>query len=1216
MTNSSAAATDEISWNLVPLTPEYLEEEHGGYVRAIDAALAEPKIKNIALSGNYGVGKSSILQQVAENHADKVVEISLSTLAPKVEADVDDTIPKQATTTTNRIQQEIVKQLLYREEPQKLTGSRFRRIERFYWIREIGIAGILGFVIAVIFLLAGWTDTISNTLMPRIFLGLYDHLAVLVVAALSVISFRRLFHGRLRITQLSAGAATVTLDEKSMSYFDQYLDEIVHFFDVSKRTIVIFEDIDRFDDPYIFETLRALNTLLNASRKGGKTVRFIYAIKDSIFDIDRSTTLSVEANLESESTHAEIVRANRTKFFDIVIPVVPFITHRSAKNLAHRLLKDINHRIEPELLDLASRYVPDMRLLKNARNEFIVFKDRIFSGDGKDLKLSETELFAMMLYKCTHLSDFEAIRLGKSSLDKLYDEFRKLIASSINSTNTKLVFNQKRLNKIAGKTDLSLLLKSKFLKHAARTAREVGYNLQFGQMTVDGIHVDENTLGNVEFWSSFILGAESASIKWSSNRYSNHHLTFTKSDISDATGISLEPDDWDEENYSQIRGEVKQYQNGLRFLRFADMTDVIKRGGAEVGYLETIAGFEGSVIKLLGKGLAYQLIKAGYIGRNFTLYTSTFYGDRVSPAAQNFIIHNIECNVADMYFQLSKDDVEGIIRECEAHHFQEPALYNLDILNHLLKFRPHLARSMLLSIIVMESEQRRFFQTYLNIGKRAVRFIKNLAEIFPDIFYQIIAEVEIEDLKRRKLISIALSSLNSNVKYRLGSAVKDYFAENYAFFPVLTSENVELKTIRKIADFFLNHGVHADKLTPLSSTCRKEFIRLNLYSVSRENIRLVFENQSSLALDVALELNKVVYKYLLQNLQDYLTAVDGLSETICSNTKLIQILEDVLASHPSLLEPVIANSSEDCIVDHIDKISSDVWPYLAKYNRFKPTFANINRYLEEIGKIDNNLSIVLESTDKILESASFSEEEKQSVAVKVLTAKDTLQSAQLRVSLVKSLNLDDYLDIGELPIEEGELFALLLKGNIIEDSIESYTHIASTEWPTREAFIKQSENFKDFITTDLADCNIINILTSNKVSVSVKNAILDRVTEFEYVCTKEDLRQIGLTALQLGRTIPISLVVKMPTYKVSNRDVLALLFPHLSVVTKEQLLEVLENMGGDYSRLTSVGYGVIKVAESKEIIAVLDLLKQYAIVSKVVPHSGFLHVYRKHKEQI
>ena len=33
-----------------------------------------------------------------------------------------------------------------------------------------------------------------------------------------------------------------------------------------------------------------------------------------------------------DPAEAESVRANRTKFFDLVIPVVPFITHRSARN--------------------------------------------------------------------------------------------------------------------------------------------------------------------------------------------------------------------------------------------------------------------------------------------------------------------------------------------------------------------------------------------------------------------------------------------------------------------------------------------------------------------------------------------------------------------------------------------------------------------------------------------------------------------------------------------------------------------------------------------------------------------------------------------------------------------------------------------------------------------------------------------------------------------
>jgi len=70
------------SWNLVPLTPKYLPREHGGYVAAIEAALEDDQIRNIALSGNYGVGKSSILQEVARRQENRVVELSLSTLAP------------------------------------------------------------------------------------------------------------------------------------------------------------------------------------------------------------------------------------------------------------------------------------------------------------------------------------------------------------------------------------------------------------------------------------------------------------------------------------------------------------------------------------------------------------------------------------------------------------------------------------------------------------------------------------------------------------------------------------------------------------------------------------------------------------------------------------------------------------------------------------------------------------------------------------------------------------------------------------------------------------------------------------------------------------------------------------------------------------------------------------------------------------------------------
>lgn len=97
------------TWDLTALTPEFIETEHAQYAKAIAENLKKDDVLNIALSGNYGVGKSSILGRVAEDHDGRVVELSLSTLSPIDNSKVDDSVPAQARTPTNRIQQEIVK---------------------------------------------------------------------------------------------------------------------------------------------------------------------------------------------------------------------------------------------------------------------------------------------------------------------------------------------------------------------------------------------------------------------------------------------------------------------------------------------------------------------------------------------------------------------------------------------------------------------------------------------------------------------------------------------------------------------------------------------------------------------------------------------------------------------------------------------------------------------------------------------------------------------------------------------------------------------------------------------------------------------------------------------------------------------------------------------------------------------------------------------------
>ncbi|MFQ1750967.1 hypothetical protein ACK386_09020 [Aeromonas veronii] len=682
--------TSSEPWNLVPLTPEYLEAEHGRYVAAIESALADEQIRNIALSGNYGVGKSSILQEVARRQKDRVVELSLSTLAPIEMSQLDESVPKQATTQTNRIQQEIVKQLLYREEPSKTPGSRFQRIQRFRWPREIGMAIVLGFVFAIIFLLTGWTDQIVASLTILKNVGDWAHAGVLGLGAGAALLVRWWFYGKFHIKQFSAASATVTLDDHSVSYFDQYLDEIVYFFEVSEHDVVIFEDIDRFNDSYIFETLRALNTLLNTAPQIKNSVRFIYAIKDSIFDQigleAEGRKLEVGIATTDDPALVESARANRTKFFDMVIPVVPFITHRSARNLATQLLGKIDHDVDPALLDLAAQYVPDMRLLKNIRNEFIVFRDRIFSGEGEQLQLSETDLFAMMLYKSTHLTDFEKIRLGKSNLDFLYKLSREMVVSNIKRLESECGKIRYRLARIDGVTTRSKQLGEKLILHIQRTAEAVGHQWEYYTFSFSSqSSLSRDDLKGVSFWASFVeADADDAVLICRNNNNYRNPVSFSRKNLAVALDDPLDAESWNEGEHKILTEQIEDNQNDIKFLRGADLSDLVKHPEFLVIYEKSELSLDEIAKSILHLGLAYQLVRAGYLNRNFTLYTSTFHGDRVSPAATNFIIHHIERDLMDEHFELSPDDVDAVVRERGKNALKESALYNIAILDHLL----------------------------------------------------------------------------------------------------------------------------------------------------------------------------------------------------------------------------------------------------------------------------------------------------------------------------------------------------------------------------------------------------------------------------------------------------------------------------------------------------------------------------------------------------
>ncbi len=253
------------------LAPRYEEAQHGTYVARLEETVKDSRNLNIALTGRYGSGKSSALDEFEQRHERRTLRLAISTLAPEDPAATKDNLPAGAELTkTNRIQKEVVKQLVYGASQKVGKNSRFSRIavpsrrQGVHPVRDRdGVRGLVLFTF----------DRLPK--MRTFFVDQPDWTpyatwaALGLLAALLLTKVRLSLHGRFRISDLKAAGASVSLTDQAPSYFDKYLDELVHYFEQESKDIVIFEDLDRFDDPQIFEALRELNILLNDTRSVG-----------------------------------------------------------------------------------------------------------------------------------------------------------------------------------------------------------------------------------------------------------------------------------------------------------------------------------------------------------------------------------------------------------------------------------------------------------------------------------------------------------------------------------------------------------------------------------------------------------------------------------------------------------------------------------------------------------------------------------------------------------------------------------------------------------------------------------------------------------------------------------------------------------------------------------------------------------------------------------
>lgn len=364
---------------------------------------------NIALDGDYGTGKSSILNCLRDDviwdffHRSKTVSF-LSFQISNNNTQNDEEISKN-------LQSEIVRQLYYGEKPNKLKGSGYRRIGKTYFVGAILLSILLSLSLCIFIykinipeLFQEMTHLIArNDYSFRLDISTIIWLVItLTFTAIFNLFFQFISNGNIK--SVSAKDLSIDLTDKNPD-FTQLIDLLIFYFKKTKRRVIFFEDLDRANNPRIFEELRQLNFTINNSirKKIFGSVKFIYATKSDIFCVSKDQPVEVE-------------KIN-SKIFDLVIPVVPFLT-RMNFNYIFKLecqkvgLEEKFYGIE----NILSRHSADMRVVKFILNNIIAYQNTFELNDEKDYR----NIAALSVLRVYEPEEFIKISTGNSQLDEIY----------------------------------------------------------------------------------------------------------------------------------------------------------------------------------------------------------------------------------------------------------------------------------------------------------------------------------------------------------------------------------------------------------------------------------------------------------------------------------------------------------------------------------------------------------------------------------------------------------------------------------------------------------------------------------------------------------------------------------------------------------------------------------------------------------------------------
>ncbi len=424
-TNKNTLATD--AKNLVeiyPLTPIKIDNSNSYYCvyeeykNRLAKVFKNNELTNIAISGYFGIGKSSVLKTFSKEESKNFLHISLIDFSNNTDMHEQDNKFEKA----NELEAALCRQIISACRKKEFPKLRFQTVPE-----EISCPKLWGLIIFItmysfVLLSSLFSNYISDFSHKLGFnfggygsLILYILCIILSVVLVFLCAFYILKHMKIKEFGLKASKnnleASASWTAGNESVLEKYrfdliyvLEKLSQFYDA-----IIFEDMDRIDTKIcikIFSQLREINICTNnrinqckkKKKKSNSSLRFIYVINDDLTG-----------------------KLNQTKFFDYIISIIPSLSVSNAKEKFEALIFDeLKINLMPAERDTilsAIEVCPDLldyRTLNQIKNDYGLFLS-IIKESETNVSNKEGALLAFVIYKVLCPGDYHLIASQKSA---------------------------------------------------------------------------------------------------------------------------------------------------------------------------------------------------------------------------------------------------------------------------------------------------------------------------------------------------------------------------------------------------------------------------------------------------------------------------------------------------------------------------------------------------------------------------------------------------------------------------------------------------------------------------------------------------------------------------------------------------------------------------------------------------------------------------------